>query len=31
LLTPRIWVDHSYPDVIYFNELDKGCHFAAWQ
>jgi pimeloyl-ACP methyl ester carboxylesterase len=29
--TPRSWVEHSYPDVIYFNEVDKGGHFAAWE
>jgi pimeloyl-ACP methyl ester carboxylesterase len=29
--TPRSWVEASYPDVIYFNEVDKGGHFAAWE
>ena len=29
--TPRSWVDASYPDVVYFNEVDKGGHFAAWE
>jgi len=29
--TPRSWVDQSYPNVIYFNEVDKGGHFAAWE
>jgi pimeloyl-ACP methyl ester carboxylesterase len=29
--TPRGWVDASYPNVIYFNEVDKGGHFAAWE
>jgi pimeloyl-ACP methyl ester carboxylesterase len=29
--TPRTWVDASYPNVIYFNEVDKGGHFAAWE
>jgi pimeloyl-ACP methyl ester carboxylesterase len=29
--TPRSWVDASYPNVIYFNEVDKGGHFAAWE
>ncbi len=29
--TPRSWVDKSYPDVVYFNEADKGGHFAAWE
>jgi pimeloyl-ACP methyl ester carboxylesterase len=29
--TPRTWVDQSYPNVIYFNEVEKGGHFAAWE
>ena len=29
--TPRSWVEASYPNVIYFNEVDKGRHFAAWE
>jgi pimeloyl-ACP methyl ester carboxylesterase len=29
--TPRSWVERSYPNVIYFNEADKGGHFAAWE
>jgi pimeloyl-ACP methyl ester carboxylesterase len=29
--TPRSWVEASYPDVVYFNEVDKGGHFAAWE
>jgi pimeloyl-ACP methyl ester carboxylesterase len=29
--TPRTWVDAIYPNVIYFNEVDKGGHFAAWE
>jgi pimeloyl-ACP methyl ester carboxylesterase len=24
-------VEASYPDVRYFNEVDKGGHFAAWE
>jgi len=28
---PRSWVENSYPNVIYFNEVDKGGHFAAWE
>jgi pimeloyl-ACP methyl ester carboxylesterase len=27
----RSWVDASYPNVTYFNEVDKGGHFAAWE
>jgi pimeloyl-ACP methyl ester carboxylesterase len=29
--TPRSWVDASYPNVMYFHEVDKGGHFAAWE
>ena len=29
--TPRSWVEKAYPNVIYFNEADKGGHFAAWE
>jgi pimeloyl-ACP methyl ester carboxylesterase len=29
--TPRSWVEASYPNLIYFNEVDKGGHFAAWE
>jgi pimeloyl-ACP methyl ester carboxylesterase len=29
--TPRSWVEASYPNIIYFNEVDKGGHFAAWE
>ena len=29
--TPRSWVEKAYPHVIYFNEVDKGGHFAAWE
>jgi len=28
---PRSWAERAYPGLIYFNELDRGCHFAAWQ
>jgi pimeloyl-ACP methyl ester carboxylesterase len=28
---PRSWVDTVYPGVAYFNEVDKGGHFAAWE
>jgi hypothetical protein len=28
---PRSWAERAYPDLIYFNEVDKGNHFAAWQ
>jgi pimeloyl-ACP methyl ester carboxylesterase len=29
--TPRSWVEIAYPNVAYFNEVDKGGHFAAWE
>jgi pimeloyl-ACP methyl ester carboxylesterase len=29
--TPRSWVESSYPNVTYFNEVDRGGHFAAWE
>jgi pimeloyl-ACP methyl ester carboxylesterase len=28
---PRSWAENAYPNLIYFNEVDKGNHFAAWQ
>jgi len=28
---PRSWVEASYPNLIYYNEVDKGGHFAAWE
>jgi pimeloyl-ACP methyl ester carboxylesterase len=29
--SPRSWVEASYPNVVYYNEVDKGGHFAAWE
>jgi pimeloyl-ACP methyl ester carboxylesterase len=29
--TPRSWVEKSYSNVVYFNTVDKGGHFAAWE
>jgi len=29
--TPRSWVEKAYPNVSYFNEVDGGGHFAAWE
>jgi pimeloyl-ACP methyl ester carboxylesterase len=29
--TPRSWVEASYPNVGYFNAVDRGGHFAAWE
>jgi pimeloyl-ACP methyl ester carboxylesterase len=28
---PRSWTERAYPNLIYFNEVDEGNHFAAWQ
>jgi hypothetical protein len=28
---PRSWVAQDYPSLVYFNEVDRGGHFAAWE
>jgi pimeloyl-ACP methyl ester carboxylesterase len=28
---PRSWVEKGYPNLVYFHEVDKGGHFAAWE
>jgi pimeloyl-ACP methyl ester carboxylesterase len=28
---PRSWAEQAYPNLIYFNKVDKGGHFAAWE
>ena len=28
---PRSWAERAYPNLIHFNKLDKGGHFAAWE
>jgi pimeloyl-ACP methyl ester carboxylesterase len=28
---PRSWVEQGYPNLVYFNEVDRGGHFAAWE
>jgi pimeloyl-ACP methyl ester carboxylesterase len=28
---PRSWAERAYPNLIYFNEVEKGGHFAAWE
>src|SRR5829696_5444667 len=28
---PRSWTERAYPNLIYFDELDRGGHFAAWE
>ena len=27
---PRSWVEEAYPNLIHYNKVDKGGHFAAW-
>jgi pimeloyl-ACP methyl ester carboxylesterase len=29
--SPRSWVEAVYPGLAYFNEVDRGGHFAAWE
>jgi pimeloyl-ACP methyl ester carboxylesterase len=29
--TPRVWAERAYPKLIYYNKVDKGGHFAAWE
>src|SRR3954469_1230751 len=29
--TPRSWAEKAYPTLNYFNEVDRGGHFAAWE
>jgi pimeloyl-ACP methyl ester carboxylesterase len=29
--SPRSWTERAYPKLIYYNKLDKGGHFAAWE
>ena len=28
---PRRWAEQAYPNLIHYNKLDKGGHFAAWE
>jgi len=28
---PRSWAEEAYPNLIHYNQLDKGGHFAAWE
>jgi pimeloyl-ACP methyl ester carboxylesterase len=28
---PRSWAQQAYPNLIHFNEVDRGGHFAAWE
>jgi pimeloyl-ACP methyl ester carboxylesterase len=29
--TPRTWAEQAYPNLVHYNQLDKGGHFAAWE
>jgi len=29
--TPKSWAEQAYPKLIYYNKLEKGGHFAAWE
>jgi pimeloyl-ACP methyl ester carboxylesterase len=29
--TPRTWAEKAYPKLVYYNKVDKGGHFAAWE
>jgi len=28
---PRSWAEQAYPNLVYYNKVDKGGHFAAWE
>ena len=28
---PRSWAEKAYPNLIYYNQVDRGGHFAAWE
>jgi hypothetical protein len=30
-VAPRSWVEKVYPSLVYYNEVDNGGHFAAWE
>jgi pimeloyl-ACP methyl ester carboxylesterase len=27
----RSWAERAYPNLIYYNQVDRGGHFAAWE
>jgi pimeloyl-ACP methyl ester carboxylesterase len=29
--TPRIWAERAYPNLVHYNKVEKGGHFAAWE
>ena len=28
---PRSWTEQAYPNLVHYNEIDRGGHFAAWE
>jgi pimeloyl-ACP methyl ester carboxylesterase len=28
---PRSWAEQAFPNLIHYNKVDKGGHFAAWE
>jgi pimeloyl-ACP methyl ester carboxylesterase len=28
---PRSWAERAYPQLVYYNKVDKGGHFPAWE
>ncbi len=28
---PRSWTEQAYPDLLHYNQVDRGGHFAAWE
>jgi hypothetical protein len=28
---PRSWAERAYPNLIYYSQVDRGGHFAAWE
>jgi pimeloyl-ACP methyl ester carboxylesterase len=30
-LCPRSWAERAFPNLVYYNKVDKGGHFAAWE
>ncbi|MDO3686084.1 epoxide hydrolase family protein [Micromonospora sp. C28ISP2-4] len=31
LLAPRSWAERAYPNLIHYNKVERGGHFAAWE
>ena len=31
LAAPRSWTEKAYSNLVHFNEVDRGGHFAAWE